>query len=56
MPRLRYIATDDPTDNVEVEAFGETFVKGEAKTVSAELYAKLKDNPTFEPVTRANAD
>ena len=50
MPKVRYIATDDPSDDFECTVFGLTFPKGRAVEVPDEIAAKLEGNRTFEAV------
>lgn len=49
MSAVRYIGTDDPTDDRECVVFGLTFPLGEAVEVEDEnLARRLATNPTFE--------
>lgn len=45
--RVRYIGSDDPTDNAACTAFGATFVKGEWVEM-ADVPPRLLTNWTFE--------
>lgn len=51
MPKAKFIG--DPANELEVipdaiEAFGVTFLKGKASTISSEVAKKLKTNSHFE--------
>lgn len=48
MAKVRYIATDDPTDDQVCSVFGYTFAKGKLTEVPDEIAEKLKGNGTFE--------
>ncbi len=48
MMEARYIATNDPTDDVECTVFGVTFQKGKWQKVDDEVGLLLSDNQTFE--------
>ncbi len=50
MTKVKYIATDDPTDDQECTVFGITFQKDEPTEVPAEVAKKLEGNRTFEIV------
>jgi hypothetical protein len=48
--KVRYIATDDPSDDATCTVFGLTFEKGKAVEVPDDIYARLETNQTFEVI------
>jgi hypothetical protein len=52
--KVRFIGTDDPTDNAVAEAYGITFERGKTADVPPEVADKLKSNPTFEVVGKGD--
>lgn len=49
--RLVFVgAQGDPTEAAECEAMGIVFPKGEAVSVSGEVFAALSPNPSFKAV------
>lgn len=55
MSKVRFIGSDDPTEDETCTVFGLTFPKGEAVTVPADVFAKLSNNPTFAAVKSRGA-
>lgn len=49
MAKLIFIGVEnDPTEAAECEVYGTVFPRGEAVTVSDELFAQLSENPAFK--------
>lgn len=54
--RVRYIGTEDPTDNASCGVFGLTFERGEWVDLDGPAPSKLLTNPTFEVDTDGDGE
>jgi hypothetical protein len=52
MPKLIFVGSADPTEADECETYGTVFPRGEAVSVSAEVFELLSTNQTFKVAPR----
>jgi len=50
--KMIFVGSDDPTEADECETYGIVFPKGEAVTVSEEVFTLLSTNHTFKAAPR----